>query len=78
MWAAVAGDSALLGLLCTGLLLEEFSWRPAFAVNVALAVIAIAGTIRFVPESSHPGAPRLDAGRPLITKTWAQREGRPP
>jgi MFS family permease len=45
VWAAVAGGSALLGLLGTGTLLEWFSWRSAFAVNVVLAVIAIAGTI---------------------------------
>ena len=60
VWAAVAGGSALLGLLGTGTLLEWFSWRSAFAVNVVLAVIAIAGTIAFVPESSHPDAPPLD------------------
>jgi EmrB/QacA subfamily drug resistance transporter len=60
VWAAVAGASALLGLLGTGALLEAFSWRSAFAVNVVLAVIAIAGTIRYVPESSNPGAPPLD------------------
>jgi EmrB/QacA subfamily drug resistance transporter len=66
VWAAVAGGSALLGLLCTGTLLEWFSWRSAFAVNVVLAVIAIAGTIGFVPESSHPDAPRLDTGGALL------------
>src|SRR5215831_10779039 len=60
VWAAVAGGSALLGLLCTGTLLHWFSWRSAFAVNVVLAVIAIAGTVGFVPESSHPDAPSLD------------------
>jgi EmrB/QacA subfamily drug resistance transporter len=66
VWAAVAGGSALLGLLCTGALLEAFSWRSAFAVNVVLAVIAMAGTIRFVPESSDPDAPRLDAGGAVL------------
>jgi len=60
VWAAVAGGSALLGLLCTGALLEVFSWRSAFAVNVTLSVIALAGTLLFVPESSHPDAPPLD------------------
>jgi len=69
VWAAVAGGSALLGLLCSGLLLEAFSWRSAFAVNVVLAVIAVAGTIGFVPESSHPGAPRLDTGGALLAMT---------
>ena len=62
VWAAVAGGSALLGLLCTGTLLEWFSWRSAFAVNVVLAVIAIAGTIGLVPESSQPDARSLDKG----------------
>jgi EmrB/QacA subfamily drug resistance transporter len=66
VWAAVAGGSAVLGLLCSGLLLEQFSWRSAFAVNVLLAVIAIVGTIGFVPESSHPGAPRLDTVGALL------------
>jgi len=60
VWAGVAGGSALLGLLCTGALLEVFSWRSAFAVNVVLAVLAMAGTIRFVPESANPAAPPLD------------------
>jgi EmrB/QacA subfamily drug resistance transporter len=66
VWAAVAGGSALLGLLCTGALLEAFSWRSAFAVNVALSVIAITGTLLFVPESSQPRAPRLDTVGALL------------
>ena len=66
VWAAVAGGSALLGLLCTGALLEAFSWRSAFAVNLILAAVAIAGTLRFVPESSHPDAPAVDKGGALL------------
>ena len=66
VWAAVAGGSALLGLLATGTLLLWFSWRSAFAVNVILAAVAIAGTIGFVPESSHPDAPGLDKPGALL------------
>jgi EmrB/QacA subfamily drug resistance transporter len=66
VWAAVAGGSAILGLLCCGVLLEWFSWRSAFAVNVVLAVIALAGTLRFVPESSQPDAPALDKGGAVL------------
>src|SRR5499427_8436863 len=66
VWAAVAGGSALLGLLCSGLLLEAFSWRSAFAVNVVLATVAILGTLSFVPESSHPDAPPLDTWGALL------------
>jgi MFS family permease len=56
----------VLGLLCTGVLLEWFSWRAAFAVNVVLAVVAIAGAIRFVPESSQPDTPKIDVGGVLF------------
>jgi EmrB/QacA subfamily drug resistance transporter len=62
VWAAVAGGSAILGLLCSGVLLQWFSWQAAFAINVVLAVVALAGTFRFVPESSQPDAPALDKG----------------
>ena len=37
IWAGVAGGAAILGLLCSGILLEWFSWRSVFAVNVVLA-----------------------------------------
>src|ERR1700689_2757701 len=66
VWAAVAGGSAILGLLCSGVLLEWFSWQAAFAVNVVLAVVALAGTLRFVPESSQSDAPPLDKGGAVI------------
>jgi EmrB/QacA subfamily drug resistance transporter len=67
IWAAVAGGSAILGLLCSGVLLQCFSWQAAFAVNVVLAIIALAGTFRFVPESSQPDAPALDKGGALLS-----------
>jgi EmrB/QacA subfamily drug resistance transporter len=66
VWAAVAGGSAILGLLVSGILLQWFSWQAAFAINVVLAAIALAGTVRFVPESSEPGAPALDKGGALL------------
>jgi MFS family permease len=65
-WAGVAGASAILGLLTSGLVLEWWSWRAVFAVNVVLAVAAIVGTLRVVPESADPSAPRLDLPGALI------------
>jgi EmrB/QacA subfamily drug resistance transporter len=67
VWAGVAGGSAIIGLLTSGLLLEQWSWRSVFALNIVLAVAAIAGTLRVVPESAAPDAPRLDAVGALIT-----------
>jgi EmrB/QacA subfamily drug resistance transporter len=66
VWAAVAGGSAILGLLASGILLQWFSWQAAFAINVVLAAIALAGTARFVPESSQPDAPVLDKAGALL------------
>jgi EmrB/QacA subfamily drug resistance transporter len=66
-WAGVAGASAILGLLTSGVVLEVWSWRSVFALNVVLAVVAVAATLRVVPESADPDAPRLDLGGALIT-----------
>jgi EmrB/QacA subfamily drug resistance transporter len=60
VWAAVAGGAAVLGLLTSGLLLQAWSWQSVFGLNVVLACAAIAGTIRFVPESANPETPRVD------------------
>src|SRR6266851_5302385 len=62
VWAAVAGGSAVLGLLSSGILLQVWSWPAVFGLNVVLAAAAIAGTVRFVPESADPGSERLDIG----------------
>jgi EmrB/QacA subfamily drug resistance transporter len=66
VWAGVAGGSAVLGLLTTGLLLQVWPWQSVFGLNVALAALAIAGTLRFVPESAESNAPRLDLGGAVI------------
>lgn len=66
LWAGVAGGSAVIGLLCSGALLEQWSWRSVFGLNVALAAVAIIGTLRFVPESADQNAPRVDSGGGLL------------
>ncbi|WP_201452494.1 MFS transporter [Streptomyces sp. HM190] len=60
VWAAVAGASAVLGLLASGSVLELWSWRSVFWLNVVLAVVAFVGTYVFVPESAEPGKRRVD------------------
>jgi len=60
IWAAVGGGAAILGLLAAGALLVAFSWRSIFGLNVLLAAASLAGTLRYVPESADPSAPRLD------------------
>ena len=67
IWAAVGGGAAILGLLASGALLAAFSWRSIFALNVVLGIVAMAGTLRFVPESADPNAPSLDVGGAAIS-----------
>jgi len=66
-WAGVAGASAILGLLASGLLLQAWSWRAVFGLNVVLAVLAILGALRFIPDSADPDAPRLDLLGAVLT-----------
>jgi EmrB/QacA subfamily drug resistance transporter len=67
VWAGVAGGAAVLGVLVSGALLETFSWRSVFAVNVGLAALALIGTLVIVPESADRAAPRLDVGGALLS-----------
>ena len=67
VWAGIAGASAVLGLLASGLLLEIWSWRSVFGLNVVLAALALAGTAVFVPDSSDPDAPAVDVPGAVLT-----------
>jgi EmrB/QacA subfamily drug resistance transporter len=51
VWVGGAGGGAVLGLFASGLLLQWFSWSSFFTLNVALAVLALAGTLAVVRSS---------------------------
>ncbi len=59
-WVGVAAGGAVLGLFTSGILLEWFSWRSIFALNVVLASAALAGTLAIVPATRESRPPRLD------------------
>jgi EmrB/QacA subfamily drug resistance transporter len=67
VWVGVAGGGAVLGLFGAGLLLEWFSWNSFFALNVALAVIALIGTVALVPASRDADPPALNAGSAVLS-----------
>jgi EmrB/QacA subfamily drug resistance transporter len=69
IWAGVAGGAAVIGVVCAGALLEFFSWPSVFGLNVVLAVLAILGALKFVPESAGQDAPRLDIGGAILAVT---------
>jgi EmrB/QacA subfamily drug resistance transporter len=60
VWVGVAGGGAVIGLFGSGILLQFFAWHSFFALNVTLAVLALAGTLAVVPTSRDERAGRLD------------------
>jgi EmrB/QacA subfamily drug resistance transporter len=57
-WSGLAGISGALGPFLGGWLVDAVSWRFVFFINLPLAAIAVAITLRHVPESSDPEAVR--------------------
>lgn len=60
VWGALSGTAMAVGPVLGGWLVEEISWRAAFLITPAMAVVAIPIALRHVPESRDPQAHRLD------------------
>jgi EmrB/QacA subfamily drug resistance transporter len=51
IWAGASAATTILGPFVGGLLVNTFSWRIAFLLNLPLLAVAWVATFRFVPES---------------------------
>jgi EmrB/QacA subfamily drug resistance transporter len=51
VWTAVAGGGGILGMFLSAALVDLVTWRWLFALPVALVVVALAMTLRSVPNS---------------------------
>ncbi|MFM8529376.1 MAG: MFS transporter [Ilumatobacteraceae bacterium] len=60
IWGATSGVAVAAGPVLGGWLLEHFWWGSVFFVNLPVGIIAIAGTIAFVPESRDASIHRMD------------------
>ncbi|MEX1345094.1 MAG: MFS transporter [Candidatus Limnocylindrales bacterium] len=61
IWAAATSGLLVFGPLIGGVLVDSFTWRMAFFINVPFAVLASLAAWRYVPESRDPDAPeRVD------------------
>jgi EmrB/QacA subfamily drug resistance transporter len=67
VWVGVAGGGAVLGLFVSGALLEVYDWNSFFGLNVTLAVLALIGTLTFVPSSRDADAAPLDGVGALLS-----------
>jgi EmrB/QacA subfamily drug resistance transporter len=67
VWGAVFGVSMALGPIVGGSVVSAVGWRPIFWINVPIGLIAIALTLRFIPESKAPRPRRFDpVGQALV------------
>ena len=68
LWSAITAGGAALGLILGGVLTEYASWRWVFFVNVPIAVLAVVGALKYVPESRDENARGFDVpGAVLVT-----------
>jgi EmrB/QacA subfamily drug resistance transporter len=65
LWGSVAGASAAIGPVLGGLLVEGFSWRWVFFVNLPVSVLALVMCARAVPADT--GARRFAVDLPGAT-----------
>lgn len=67
LWSGFSGVAAAAGPLLGGWLVEDFSWRWAFAINIPLAVVVVVLARRAIPETRAAGdLGRLDVAGVLI------------
>ncbi len=60
VYGAIAGAGGAVGLLLGGALTEYLSWRWCLYVNVALAVVAVAGAVRLLGGQPRDPDVRID------------------
>ena len=72
-WSGLSGVSTALGPLLGGWLVQDFSWRWAFAINLPLAAAVMVLAMRFVPETrAEHRAPAIDLrGTSLVAASLA-------
>lgn len=59
-WTAVGGGGGLLGMYLSAVMVDIASWRWLFALPIALVAVAVALTIRSVPNTREPAGRRFD------------------
>jgi EmrB/QacA subfamily drug resistance transporter len=61
-WSGLSGVSSAIGPFVGGWLIDAVSWRLVFLINVPIAAVAIAITVRHVPETRSTSPDGTDTG----------------
>ncbi|MBA2389958.1 MAG: MFS transporter [Geodermatophilaceae bacterium] len=60
-WSGLGGIAAAIGPFVGGYLIDVWSWRLVFLINLPLAVLVVVVALKYVPETADPQAsPDLD------------------
>lgn len=83
VWGSIQAGGVALGLILGGIITDTLSWRWIFFINLPIAAVALAGALRYVPESAGrapghrldmPGAVTITAA--LAALTYVLTNGR--
>jgi EmrB/QacA subfamily drug resistance transporter len=66
IWAGVSGIALALGPALGGIMVDAFGWQSIFYINVPIGIIALAITLRLVPESKNPEGRSLDIAGQIL------------
>jgi len=68
LWSGATAITGAIGPGLGGWLIDHFSWRAAFFINIPLAAVVLAVSLWHMPESRNPQAKHLDwLGAVLVT-----------
>ncbi|QKZ24056.1 MFS transporter [Streptomyces chartreusis] len=67
VWTGVAGGGGILGMFLSALLVDIADWRWLFVLPVVLVLLALAMTLKSVPNSREPSAHPFDTTGALVS-----------
>ncbi|MFC4465697.1 MFS transporter [Streptomyces xiangluensis] len=67
VWTGVAGGGGILGMFLSALLVDVANWRWLFVLPVVLVLVALAMTVKAVPNSRETSAHRFDTVGALVS-----------